>query len=367
MASSLENEKRVKNLARSHLSPSAPPRRHALSDKVEEFASVAPREESPKTHPDKDHLHQEVIKNRLDGIVGSDRTKPVEQTESSPTSIYEYIDVSFVPSTRRSINIDHFENAESEGSVGSPPDVLFISGDDNGIAASQTANEEPRHAPNAPVVNTDELRHDFDFKSQDSNLKSPFKSQYELVLVEILSLLKIPFCQSPHEAESQCAFLNESNLVDYVISDDSDTFLFGDVKVIRNFYKRNRMPQLYSSNTIEEHLSLSRIQLIIFAMLVGCDYTSGIKGIGAVKALSIVQGLGCNDDDAINVYDQFCNLCNRLNIDLIPKKEICMSFAEPVLNRDQRQFKWEDEYDFSELKSYLQKKIGMDPEILKSL
>ena len=75
-----------------------------------------------------------------------------------------------------------------------------------------------------------------------------------------------------HEADPECAFLNESDLVDYVISDDSDVFLFGSVKVIRNFYKRNHSPWLYSSDAIGRCLSLSRIQLIMFAMLVGCDY-----------------------------------------------------------------------------------------------
>ena len=51
----------------------------------------------------------------------------------------------------------------------------------------------------------------------------------------------------------------------------------------------------------------------------------------------------------------------------MPRKEIYMSFAEPVFNEDQRQFKWKDDYEFPELKSYLQEKIGMDPELLKGL
>ena len=86
-------------------------------------------------------------------------------------------------------------------------------------------------------------------------------------------------------------------------------------------------------------------------MLVGCDYTPGIKGIGTVKALALLREFG--HDDEHDAYDRFCEF---LKIDAMPRKEIYMSFAEPAFNGDQRQFKWEDEYDFSGLKLYLRKK-----------
>jgi DNA excision repair protein ERCC-5 len=42
---------------------------------------------------------------------------------------------------------------------------------------------------------------------------------------------------SPGEAEAQCAFLEMNNLVDGVLTEDSDVFLFGARSVFRNFFK----------------------------------------------------------------------------------------------------------------------------------
>ena len=106
---------------------------------------------------------------------------------------------------------------------------------------------------------------------------------------ELLTLFGIPYIIAPQEAEAQCAYLNEHNFVDAVITDDSDVFLFGAKRVYRNFFSGSKYCEMYSADRIEKELGLDRDRFIQLALLLGSDYTEGIHGIGIVNAIEIVS------------------------------------------------------------------------------
>lgn len=105
----------------------------------------------------------------------------------------------------------------------------------------------------------------------------------------LLSLFGIPYITAPMEAEAQCAELVHLNLVDGIVTDDSDTFLFGGTRVYKNMFNTNKYVECYLATDLESELSLSRDQLIALAQLLGSDYTEGLPGVGPVTALEILS------------------------------------------------------------------------------
>ena len=69
-------------------------------------------------------------------------------------------------------------------------------------------------------------------------------------LKRVLRLMGIPWVTAPYEAESQCAFLELSGLVDGVITEDSDALLFGAKKVYRKIFDQNKFVEMYNARTI---------------------------------------------------------------------------------------------------------------------
>lgn len=106
---------------------------------------------------------------------------------------------------------------------------------------------------------------------------------------ELLKLFGIPFIDSPMEAEAQCTELERLGLVDGIITDDSDVFLFGGRRVYKNLFNQNKFVESYRSKDLEVELGLNQTMLIQLAYLLGSDYTIGLNGVGPVTAMEILS------------------------------------------------------------------------------
>ena len=102
---------------------------------------------------------------------------------------------------------------------------------------------------------------------------------------ELLTAFGIPWVSSPADAEAQCAFLCSAGLVDGVISDDSDTLIYGSPIVFRHLYMGDSTVEMFKLG----NLGFDRKELISLALLLGCDFTEGVRGIGPVNASEIVR------------------------------------------------------------------------------
>lgn len=90
------------------------------------------------------------------------------------------------------------------------------------------------------------------------------------------------------EAEAQCAELARLNLVDGVITDDNDVFLFGASQCFKNLFNDAKYVECFLAADLAREMSLTRERLITIAYLLGSDYTEGLPGIGPVAGMEIM-------------------------------------------------------------------------------
>ena len=113
-------------------------------------------------------------------------------------------------------------------------------------------------------------------------------------IIDYCKLHGIRYIVAPFEADSQLVYLEHMNIVQGIISEDSDLLVFGCKRLLTklndfgecieiardDFNKLPRKFPLYE---------LSNEQIITMVCLSGCDYTNGIAKIGLMKAVKLVQ------------------------------------------------------------------------------
>ncbi|KAI8980218.1 hypothetical protein BD414DRAFT_114366 [Trametes punicea] len=105
----------------------------------------------------------------------------------------------------------------------------------------------------------------------------------------MLRLFGIPYITAPMEAEAQCAALLSLGLVDGIITDDSDVFLFGGARVLKNMFNQSKTVECFLLSDLERELGLDRDKLVRLAYLLGSDYTEGLPGVGPVVAMELLN------------------------------------------------------------------------------
>lgn len=108
-------------------------------------------------------------------------------------------------------------------------------------------------------------------------------------VIQLIQLFGIPYVESPAEAEAQCAKLEELGLVDGIVTEDSDVFAFGGKSIYRNIFDDQKYVEAYLAQDAERELALGRNQMVALAMILGSDYSEGVKGVGIVNGMEVLQ------------------------------------------------------------------------------
>ncbi|KFB44193.1 hypothetical protein ZHAS_00012042 [Anopheles sinensis] len=223
-------------------------------------------------------------------------------------------------------------------------------------------------------------------KNKQNRLGVSITEQMRNDCMELLSLFGVPYIVAPMEAEAQCAFLNQIEMTDGTITDDSDIWLFGGQKVYKNFFNQQKLVLEFTIEAIEKMFHMDRKKLIQLALLVGSDYTTGIHGIGAVTALEILASFPPTPEQAGETSEMMSLLSglrrfrdwwqhgrngatvgarmalkSKLkNIDIsegFPSTGVVEAYLRPTVDCSEEQFTW-GYPDADRLRDYARQKFG---------
>jgi flap endonuclease-1 len=112
---------------------------------------------------------------------------------------------------------------------------------------------------------------------------------------DLLKLLGIPIIEAPEEADPQCAALVKSGFAHCVASEDMDILTFGTTRLLRGLSAKPYATE-YTLQILLDELGLDYNKFIDLCILLGCDYTDTIPGIGPKKAFDMIKKYGSIDN-----------------------------------------------------------------------
>ena len=196
---------------------------------------------------------------------------------------------------------------------------------------------------------------------------------------QLLKLFGLPYITAPMEAEAQCAELVSLGLVDGIVTDDSDIFLFGGTRVYKNMFNQAKFVECYLAADLEKEYSLDRRKIIQIAHLLGSDYTEGLPTVGPVTALEILSEF--DNLDAFKDWWSEVQMGHKLPGDAaspfrrkfkrnaaklflpptFPDKRVDHAYLHPEVDSDPSPFAW-GVPDLDALRGFLMTTIGWSQE-----
>lgn len=249
--------------------------------------------------------------------------------------------------------------------------------------SEQLKKEEEEHEEfqknlNPMIIQTLERESNLLKEARKQQIRDSDEVSTEMIkdIQELLANFGIPYITAPMEAEAQCAELLKLGLVDGIITDDSDVFLFGGDRIYKNMFHEKNYVEFYDFQRIEKNLDLDRNKLIELAHLLGSDYTPGLKGIGPVTSVEILNNF--------KNLKEFKNWFNSSQFDLdkqlsdtkflkslrkkllkndivldeyFPNEKVNLAYLKPEVDKDKTSFVWGNP-DLDRLRKYLNLKVG---------
>lgn len=158
---------------------------------------------------------------------------------------------------------------------------------------------------------------------------------------QLLKLMGIPYVDAPCEAEAQCATLVKAGKVYATATEDMDALTFGCNVLLRHltFSEAKKIPvQEFHYDKVLEGLEMNKNEFIDLCIMLGCDYTHSIKGIGPKRAIELIKTHRSLEKIIDNLDSKKYTIPDDWNY-----QQARLLFQEPeVLNADEIELKWSE-------------------------
>ena len=347
----LEDQGSEAPLASSNLSPAGSKARHVAS---------------PNSHSESDFEDVDI--------------NPTDQTRVNPRG-----------SSPDQATVPHLPAANTFDSMQADDEADMYSDPEEEDLMRQMAVEAEEHARFSATLNPQShLQSAEDYEKELRQLRNQQKKDRrdadevsQIMVTECQQLLKffgLPYVTAPMEAEAQCAELVSLGLVDGIVTDDSDVFLFGGTRVYKNMFNQAKFVECYLASDLEKEYSLTRSKLVSIAHLLGSDYTEGLPSVGPVTALEILSEFetleafsdwwahvqlgqpASSVDTASSFRKNFRKNAAKIFLpNGFPDKRVDEAYLHPEVDHDPSPFAW-GVPDLDALRSFLMATIGWSQE-----
>lgn len=145
---------------------------------------------------------------------------------------------------------------------------------------------------------------------------------------ELFDLMGVGYINADCEAEQYCSKLCRLNLVDGVVSEDTDTIACGSKVVLRDFSNRDDNITCFNLDEILYDLNINYNSFVDLCILLGNDYNNRPRGYSAEKILELVRSYGSIDEILQNGQIKYLNYDYKNIRNIIKLVDIEVDFNE---------------------------------------
>jgi len=202
---------------------------------------------------------------------------------------------------------------------GKPPDIKS----DTIYERKKKANEAKEKMDNAVTK-----------EDKDKYEKASLRLTKEMIndVKKLLNLMGVSYIHPDGEGEAFASELCRIGYVDYVLTEDMDTLVYGCPKLIRNCLdkslKRGDIISVINYDKVLEDFNLTQDQFIEFCIFCGCDYCDSVPKIGNITALKLIKEHG-NIETIINNNTKYAFPENYLEL-FKQSKEIFLMWRDKI-------------------------------------